>query len=114
MELSDEDYVIRSAIVNHLSEILPEYEGNLTVYHKPLTEWLTLDGYEEHAFVADVANGTKRLWNACKIVYKGIDFLKSISDFEITPEKMFALENGGKYLVNVSSGTDFEWSVNTN
>ena len=113
MELSDEDYVIRNAIVNHLSEILPEYEGNLTVYHKSLTDWLTLDGYEEHAFGADVADGTKRLWNACKIVYKGIDSLKSISDFEITPEKMFALENGGKYLVNVSSGTDFEWLVNT-
>ena len=113
MELSDEDYEIRSAIVNNLSEILPVYDDSLTAYHKSLTDWLTLDGYEEHAFVADVADGTKRLWNACKIVYKGIDSLKSISDFEITPEKMFALKKGGKYLVNVSSGTDFEWLVNT-
>ena len=113
MKLSDEDYEIRSAIVNNLSEILPVYDDSLTAYHKSLTDWLTLDGYEEHAFVADVADGTKRLWNACKIVYKGIDSLKSISDFEITPEKMFALENGGKYLVNIGSGTDFEWLVNT-
>ena len=113
MELSDEDYVIRSAIINDFSEILPVYDDSLVVYHKSLTDWLTLDGYEEHAFAADVADGTKRLWNACKSIYKGIDSLKSISDFEITPEKMFALENGGEYLVNVSSGTDFEWLVNT-
>ena len=89
-------------------------ESQALIYpSKSLTDWLTLDGYEELAFVADVADGTKRLWNACKIVYKDTDSLKSISDFEITPEKMFALENGGKYLVNVSSGTDFEWLVNT-
>ena len=114
MELSDEDYEIRSAIVNNLSEILPVYDDSLTAYHKSLTDWLTLDdGYEEHAFVANVVDGTKRLWNVCEIIYKGIDSLKSISNFEKSLEKMFALENGGKYLVNIGSGTDFEWLVNT-
>ena len=113
MELSHEDYVIRSAIVNDLSEILPVYDDSLTVYHKSLTDWLTLDGYEEHKFVADVADGTKRLWNTCEIIYKGMDSLKSTSDFEISLEKMFALENGGKYLVNVGSVADFAWLVNT-
>lgn len=113
MELSDKDYVRRCAIVNDLSEILPVYEDSLTVYHKSLSDWLTLDGYEEHAFVADVDDGTKRLWNVCESTYKGIDSLKSISDFEIYSERMFALENGGKYLVNVGGGPDFEWLVNT-
>ena len=113
MGLSDEDYKIRSAIVNNLSEILPVYDDSLTAYHKSLTDWLTLDGYEEHAFVANVVDGTKRLWNVCEIIYKGIDSLKSISDFETSVEKMFALENGGKYLVNIGSGADFEWLVNT-
>ena len=107
MGLSDEDYEIRSAIVNNLSEILPVYDDSLTAYHKSLTDWLILDGYEEHAFVADVADGRKRLWNACEIIYKGMDSLKSISNFEISLEKMFALENGGKYLVNIGSVTDF-------
>ena len=113
MELSDEDYEIRSAIVNNLSEILPVYDDSLTAYHKSLTDWLTLDGYEEHAFAANVVDGTKRLWNVCEIIYKGIDSLKSISDFGKSLETMFALENGGKYLVNIGSGTDFEWLVNT-
>ena len=113
MELSDEDYAIRSAIVNYFTEILPVYDDSLTVYHKSLTDWLTLDGYEEHAFVADAADGRKRLWNVCKSIYQGIDPLKSVSDFEISLEKMFALENGGKYLVNVGSVTDFAWLVNT-
>ena len=111
--LSDEDYKIRSAIANNLSEILPVYDDSLTAYHKSLTDWLTLGGYEEHAFVADVVDGKKRLWNVCEIIYKGIDSLKSISDFKKSLEKMFALENGGKYLVNIGSGTDFEWLVNT-
>ena len=113
MGLSDEDYKIRSAIVNNLSEILPVYDDSLTAYHKSLTDWLTLDGYEEHAFVANVVDGTKRLWNVCEIIYKGIDSLKSISDFGKSLETMFALKNGGKYLVNIGSRTDFEWLVNT-
>ena len=113
MELSDEDYAIRSAIVNDLTEILPVNDDSLTVYHKSLTDWLTLDGYEEHAFVADAVDGTKRLWNACKSIYQGIDSLKSISDFEISSERMFALKNGGEYLVNAGDGTDFAWLVNT-
>ena len=113
MGLSDEDYKIRSAIVNNLSEILPVYDDSLTAYHKSLTDWLTLEGYEKHAFEANVVDGTKRLWNVCEIIYKGIDSLKSISDFEKSLETMFALENGGKYLVNIGSGTDFEWLVNT-
>ena len=67
-----------------MSEILPVYNDCLTVYHKSLTDWLTLDGYEEHAFIADIADGTKRLWQACKTVYREIDFQKSVSDFELS------------------------------
>ena len=37
MELSDEDYGIRSAIVNNLSEILPVYDDSLTAYHTRAT-----------------------------------------------------------------------------
>ena len=95
-----------------MSEILPVYDNCLTVYHKSLMDWLTLEGYEEHAFVADVDDGTKRLWEVCKSIYRVIGSMKSVSDFELPLERKFALENGGKYLVDVGDTVDFHWLVN--
>ncbi|CAB4036125.1 E3 ubiquitin- ligase DZIP3 [Paramuricea clavata] len=110
--LSSEEYVMRETIIGIMSEILPLYDDCLTVYHKSLWDWLTLDGYEEHAFVGDVANGTKRLWRACSNIYRGIDSLSSVLDFLISPEKKYALKNGGKYLLDVGVAEDFHWLVN--
>jgi hypothetical protein len=110
--LSSEEYVMRETIIGIMSEILPLYDDCLTVYHKSLWDWLTLEGYEEHAFVADVADGTKRLWRACNDIYCGIDSLDSVSDFQISAEKKYALKNGGKYLLDVGVAEDFHWLVN--
>ena len=112
MNLSDEDYETRSIIINITSEILPVHDNCITVYHKSLIDWLTLEGYEEHAFVADVDDGTKRLWEVCEGLYRDIVSVKSVSDFELSPERKFALENGGEYLVNVGDTADFHWFVN--
>ena len=112
MNLSNEKYEIRSTIINIMSEILPVYNNCLTVYHKSLTDWLTLEGYEEHGFVADIADGTKRLWEVCQGIYRDIVSVKSVSDFQLLPDRRFALENGGKYLVNVGDTADFHWLVN--
>ena len=38
--------------------------------------------------------------------------MKSVSDFKLSPERKFALESGGKYLVNVGDTSDFHWLVN--
>ena len=112
MNLSDEKYKIRNTIINKLSEIIPVHDNCLTVYHKSLTDWFTLVGYEEHEFVADVADGTKRLWEVCKGIYRDIDSTKSLSNFELSRERKFALENGRKYLVDVGDTVDFHWLVN--
>ena len=112
MNLSDEKYEIRNTIINIMSEILPLHNNCLTVYHKSLTDWLTLEGYEEHAFVADVDEGAKRLWEVCKGIYRDIVSVKSVSDFELSPDRKYALENGGKYLVDVGDTADFHWLVN--
>jgi hypothetical protein len=110
--LSSEEYVMRETIMGIMSEILPFYDDCLTVYHKSLWDWLTLDGYEDHAFVANVADGTKRLWRACSNIYRSIDSLSSVLDFQISPEKKYALKNGGKYLLDVGVAEDFHWLVN--
>ena len=71
-----------------------------------------LERYEEHEFAADVADGTKRLWEVCAGVYRDIVSVKSVSDFKFSLERKFALENGGKYLVDVGDTVDFHWLVN--
>jgi hypothetical protein len=85
-----------------MSEILPVYNDCLTVDHKSLTDWLTLDGYEEQTFVADIADGTKRLWQACKTVYREIDSQKSVFDFELSRERELALKNGDIWCLLVT------------
>ena len=112
MNLSDEKYKIRNTIINIMSEILPVYDNCLTVYHKSLMDWLTLKGYEEHEFATDVADGTKRLWEVCKGLYRDTVSVKSVSDSNLSLERKFALEKGGKYLVNVGDTADFHWLVN--
>ena len=109
--LSTEEYKVRETIINIMSEILPPYDSCLTVYHKSLWDWLTLIGYEEHAFKADVEDGVERLWVACKSIYIDIESLGSISNFSLTPARMFALQNGGKYLLDVGDAEDFRWLV---
>ena len=109
IDVFGEQFEIRKAIVGKMSEILPVYDDCLTVFHKSLWDWLKLDGYEEHAYAADVADGKKRLWRACKKVYTDIDSLSSVSDFQTSPEKRYALENGEKYFVNVDGTEDWEW-----
>ncbi len=110
MGLTEAEYEIRETIIGIMSEILPLYEDCLTVYHKSLWDWLTLHGYDEHAFVANRDDGKKRLWQACKSIYS--DILTSVSDFEISPEISYALKNGGKYLLDVGAAGDFHWLVN--
>ena len=112
MDLFSERFEVRKTIIGIMSEILPVYDECLTVFHKSLRDWLTLDGYEEHAYVADVTDGKERLWRACKKIYMDIDSLSLVSDFQISPEKRYALENGVEYFVNVEVIEDWEWLVN--
>ncbi len=37
--------------------------------------------------------------------------LRSVSDFQISSEKMYALKNGGKYLLDVGDMEDLHWLV---
>ena len=111
--LSNLEYKIREAIVGIMSEILPVYHDCLTVFHKSLVDWLTLDGYEEHAYAADVADGYKRLWRACKKVYRDIDSLSSVSHFHITAVEKYALEHGCAYFeYSDDTEADYQWLVN--
>ena len=112
MGLSGEDFEVREMIIGIISEILPIYDNCLTVYHKSLWDWLTLNGYEEHAFVADIDDGKYRIWRACENVYRDIISLRCISDFQISPETSYALRIGEEFLLDIGGSEDFHWLVN--
>ena len=112
MGLSNGEFKIREAIISVMSEILPVFNDCLTVFHKSVWDWLRLDGYEEHAYAADVADGKKRLWCACKKLYSDINSLSSVSDFSISLEKMYALRYGRIYLMDFDDTEDLMWLVN--
>ena len=112
LELFNERFEVRKTIVGIMSEILPVYDDCLTVFHKSLWDWLRLDGYKEHAYAADVADGKKLLWRACKKVYTDIDSLSSASKFQMSPDKRYALDNGVEYFVNFDGTEDWEWLLN--
>ncbi|XP_028414372.1 uncharacterized protein LOC114537526 [Dendronephthya gigantea] len=111
MDLPWEEFEIRTAIIDIMSEILPVYDGCLTLYHKSLWDWMTLNGYEEHAFVADVKDGDRRLWRACEKEFCEIESLKSVLEFQISPENEYALKNGVKYLMKTGKVEEFHWLV---
>ncbi|XP_028410568.1 uncharacterized protein LOC114533267 [Dendronephthya gigantea] len=111
MGLPWKEFEIRTAIIDIMSEILPVYDGCLTLYHKSLWDWMTLNGYEEHAFVADVKDGNRRLLRACEKELCEIKSLKSVLEFQISPEIKYALENGVHYLVKSGKVGEFHWLV---
>ncbi|CAB4023323.1 E3 ubiquitin- ligase DZIP3 [Paramuricea clavata] len=111
MGMSSEKFEVREKIIQIMSEVLPVYEGCLTVYHKSLWDWLILDEYDEHAFVANVAGGKKLLTSACKSIYSDITSLGSVSDFQMSSETRYAL-NGENLLLDVGDTEDFHWLVN--
>ena len=112
MGLSGEEFEVRKMIIGFMSEILPIYDNCLTVYHKSLWDWLTSNGYEEHAFKAKIEDGKYRLWRVCENVYYDILSFRSISDFLISPETSYALKSGEKFLLDVGRAEDFHWLVN--
>jgi hypothetical protein len=40
LDVTNEEFEIREAIIEIMSEVLPVYEGCLTVYDKSLRDWL--------------------------------------------------------------------------
>ena len=59
----DTEYEVREAIDEGISSILPVYDDCATVHHKSLRDWLTSDGYKQHAFTVEVFNETILLSN---------------------------------------------------
>ena len=107
MGWTNHQFEVRKAIIDIMTEILPVYDDQITVYHKSLIDWLRLDGYEEHEFVADVTNGTGRLWLACREIFEKIKSLNSVSDFRMSSDNKFALANGVKFLIETADAKEF-------
>ena len=77
-----------------------------------MIDWLRLDGYERHKVTADVTDGTRRLWLACKDIFEKIRSLNSVSCFKISPDSKFALANAVKFLIESGDTKEFGWLAN--
>ena len=49
-----------------LSALLDIYDDCLTVFHKPVVDWLLSEGYNDHPYTVDRLSGHRRLSLACK------------------------------------------------
>ncbi len=107
----DTEYEVRNAISEVMSLILPVYDDCLTVYHKSLIDWLTSDGYKEHAFTVDSQSGHKPLWKACEKVFKQIISLDMLSSFNPTPLNRYALAYGISHMIQSADIASYHWSV---
>ncbi len=110
----DTEYEVRNAINEVMSLILPVYDECLTVYHKSLIDWLTSDGYKEHAFTVDSQSGHNPLWKACEKVFNQIislDSLDMLSSFNLTPLNRYALAYGISHMIQSPDKTSYHWSV---
>ena len=107
----DTEYEVRNAISEVMSLILPVYDDCLTVYHKSLIDWLTSDGYKEHAFTVDSQSGHKPLWKACEKVFNQIISLDMLSSFNLTPLNRYALAYGISHMIQSADIASYHWSV---
>jgi WD40 repeat protein len=107
----DTDYEVRNAISEVMSLILPVYDDCLTVYHKSLIDWLTSDGYKEHAFTVDSQRGQESLWRACEKVFNQIISLNTLSSFKSTPLTRYALANGIAHMIQCADEASYHWAV---
>ncbi|XP_046850511.1 uncharacterized protein LOC124443991 [Xenia sp. Carnegie-2017] len=110
----DVSFEVPSKISGIISQVLPVYDGCLTVYHKSLIDWLKSDGYEKHAFTVDghcVVNGHKLLRNACEEEFRYIKSLTHFQDLKITAMCTYALQNGIHHMLECGEDVDFSLVV---
>ena len=110
----DTEYEVREAIDEVISSILPVYDDCLTVYHKSLRDWLTSDGYKEHAFTVDCQSGNEYLWKACEKVFNRIISLSTLSSLKpspLTTMTRYTLAYGISHMIQSGSETSYHLSV---
>ena len=105
------EYELREKINAIMSSILPVYDDCLTVYHKSLHDWLTSDGYKEHAFTVDSQSGHEYLWSACEKVFCQIYSATTLFSVKSSPSTMYALAHEIFHMTQCRNISSYHWSV---
>ena len=108
---NDAEYELREKINEIVSSILPVYDDCLTIYHKSLRDWLTSDGYKEHAFTVDSESGHDYLWSACEKVFHEINLATTFPSLK-SPLTRYALANGIFHMIKCACTPSYHWLVN--
>ena len=107
----DAEYELREKINEIMSSILPVFDDCLTIYHKSLRDWLTSDGYKEHAFTVDSQSGHEYLWRACEKVFDQINSATTLPNLK-SPLIRYALAHGISHVIKCGRTPSYHWLVN--
>ena len=86
-------------------------DGQVTVFHKSVIDWLLANGFEDHEYVVKKDDGYRLLWPMCETILKKIkETVCSGQGFNPTLEMNYAL-NGLEYLHLGKMKESFFWLV---
>ena len=86
-------------------------DGQVTVFHKSVIDWLLANGFEDHEYVVKSDDGYRLLWPMCETILKKIkETVCSGQGFNPTLEMNYAL-NGLEYLHLGKMKESFFWLV---
>ena len=87
-------------------------DGEVTVFHKSVYDWLVANAYKYHEYTVKVDDGKKRLWLVCKQIFEEIRRNVCLgNELNLTKDVKHALDYGHKYLLACNMLDNYSWLV---
>ncbi len=87
-------------------------DGEVTVFHKSVYDWLVANAYKYHEYTVKVNDGKKRLWLVCKQIFEEIRRNVCLgNELNLTKDVKHALDYGHKYLLACNMLDNYSWLV---
>ena len=110
MGLSSEEFEICETIVSIMSEILPVYNDSLTVYHKSLWDWLTMNGYEDVSHILRNFKSSK----PCDLFWRLFQHHASFREMRLTSQDIHDLpEKYERIYLQYLANEHFDFAKNS-
>ncbi len=87
-------------------------DGEVTVFHKSVYDWLVANAYKYHEYAVKVDDGKKRLWLVCKQIFEEIRRNVCLgNELNLAKDVKHALDYGHKYLLASNMLDNYSWLV---
>lgn len=103
---------IINKVNDSVSCLLNVFDGEVTVFHKSVHDWLLASGDDAHEYSVNFVNGRRRLGVLCEQVFEEIKrTVVSGQELKLTYEIKHALYYGHMYLVRCKIKDSYYWLV---